>query len=214
MTAAFDALKAALAASAEIERQAHEHDAQAADLAYAAERDEAEAARIENESEGAAADALLAGKTAPARADSNSEKLRQEAKIKSAAAEKARVKAAEVAAGYPAAQAVVTSAALGFMRGARDEARADLAAALITAVEPLARMIAADRVRQHLVGDRYSFDPREHDPGDLWSGAVLADKLIKGIPPRLRPEDFAEAIRDRAEEIAADILRKLTEEHA
>ena len=214
MKAAFDSLTAALAASAEIERQAREHDAQAANFAYAAERDEAEAARIEKESEGAAADALLAGKTASVKADAKAADLHRLAKTKRAAAEKARANAVEVAAGLPAAQAAVTSAALGFMRGARDEARADLAAALITAVEPLARMIAADRVRLHLVGDRYSFDPREHDPGDLWSGAVLAEKLIKGIPPRLRPENFAEAIRERAEEIAADIFRQLREGQA
>lgn len=211
MTAAFDALTATLAASAEIERQAREHNAQAADLAYAAERDESEAARIESEAEGAAADALLAGKAAPANADSKWADLRHAAKVKCAAAEKARVKAAEVAAGLPAAQAAATSATLGFMRASRDEARTDLMTAINAAVEPLARMIAADLVRQRLVGDRYSFDPREHDPADLWSGAVLAEKLVKGIPPRLRPEGFAEAIRNRAEEIAGDTIRQLRE---
>lgn len=214
MTAAFDMLKAALAASAEIERLAAEHNAQAANLDYSAERDEAEAARIEGEAEGAAADALLAGNAALANADTKAADLRRLAKTKRAAAEKARVKTAEVAAGLQAAQANVTGAALGFMRGARDEARDDLAAAINAAVEPLARMIAADRVRNRLIGDRYSFDPREHDPADLWSGAVLAEKLVKGIPPRLRPENFAEAIRDRAKEIAAEILRKLEEAQA
>lgn len=214
MTAAFNILKTTLAAQVEIERQAREHDAQAANLAYAAERDEAEAARIEKESEGAAADALLAGKAAPANADLKSADLRQAAKVKRAAAEKARALAVEVAAGIPAAQAAVTSATLGFMRGARDEARADLTTAINAAVEPLARMIAADLVRQRLVGDRYSFDPREHDPADLWSGGVLAEKLLKGIPQRLRPENFAEAIRNRAEEIAGDTIRLLEEGQA
>jgi hypothetical protein len=140
--------------------------------------------------------------------------LHSSARVKRAAAEKARANAVEVAAGLPAAQAAVTSAALGHMRRARDEAHADLTTAINAAVEPLARMIAADLVRQRLVGDRYSFDPREHDPADLWSGAVLAEKLLKGIPPRLRPEGIAEAIRNRAEEIAGDTIRQLEEGRA
>lgn len=214
MNAAFDALKAALAASVEIEEQAAEHTERAANLAYAAERDEAEAARIESEAEGAAADALLAGKPASVKADAKAADLRRLAKTKRAAAEKARANAVEVAAGLPAAQAAATSATLGLMRATRDKARADLAAALNAAAEPLARMIAADLVRQRLVGDRYSFDPREHDPADLWSGAVLAENLVKGIPPRLRPEGFAESIRNRAEEIAGDTIRQLEEGRA
>lgn len=211
MTAALHTLQTALAAQAEIETRAAEHRAQAADRAYDAERDEAEAARIEQESEGAAADALLAGKAAPANADSKSADLRKAARIKRAAAEKAGVKAAEVATGLPDAGAAVTSATLYWTRDFRDGGRADLLKALSDAIEPLAKMTAADFVRQRLVGDRYSFDPREHDPADLWSGAVLAEKLVKGIPPRLRPEGFAEMIRERAEEFAAEIIRNLKE---
>ena len=211
MAAALKKLKAALAASAEIERQAVEHDAQAVDLEYAAVRDEAEAARIEQEADSAAVDALLAGKVASTNDDRKAANLRRSAKAKSAAAEKARALAAEVATGFPAARASVTSATLGFMRAARDEARADLLAAFSGVVEPLAHMIASDLVRQRLIGDRYSFDPREHNPAELWSGAILADSLVKGVPPRLKPDDFAETIKSRAEEIEAEIIKDLWE---
>jgi len=211
MTAALDTLRIALSTSAKIHSRAAEHDARSADLEYAAECDEAEAARQEAVAEGAAADALLAGKDAPANGDGKAANLRAYTKIKRAAAEKARALAVEVAAGLPAAQAAVTSAALSFMRASRDEARADLMTAFSGVIEPLARMHAADLVRQALVGDRYSFDPREHDPAELWSGGVLTEKFVKGIPPRLRPEGFSEAIRNRAEELAAEIINGLKE---
>lgn len=209
MTARLGDLKTAIASEAEIEKQAAEHTARAADLHYSSECDDADAARIE--SEGAAADAMLAGKTAPARRDARAADLRQSAKTKLAAAEKARARAAEVAEGLPAARDAVTSATLGYMREARDDARADLLTALSGAVEPLARMIASDLVRQRLIGDRYQFDPRQHDPAGLWSGAVLVEKLVRAIPPRLRPDGFADAVKDRAGEIAADIIRNLRE---
>ena len=214
MTAAFENLKVALAASAAIQRQAGEYDAQAADLEYSAERDKAEAARIEQEAECAAADALLFGNAAPANGDRKAADLRRAAKTKRAAAEKARALATEVAAGHPAAQVAVTSATLGFSREFRDEARAELLIAFSGVVEPLAMIIAADLVRLHIIGERYSFDPREHDPSELWSGAVLVEKFVKGIPPRLRPKNFAETIRERAEEFAADIIRNVKEGQA
>ena len=162
MTAALEKLETALAAQAEIERQTAEHNDRAADLVYGAECDMAEAARIEDEAETAAAEALLAGKLAPARRDAKVADLQRSAKVKEAAAEKARANAAEVAAGLPAAREAVTTATLGFIRDSRDNGRADLLTVLSGAAEPLARMIASDLVRQHLVGDRYSFDPREH----------------------------------------------------
>lgn len=209
MTAAFERLKAAIAKEAEIERQAEEHKAQAADLEYGAECDEAKAAQFEADSEKIAAEAALAGKAILGRDDAKVANLRRKTKAKRAAAEKARNLAGEVAADLPAARDSVISASLSFMRTSRDSARTDLLNVLSSAGEALAQMIASEFVRESLIGGKYCFDPEEHDPAELWSGATLAENLIKGMPPRLRPDDFLQNTRNRAEEIAADQLRKL-----
>lgn len=107
------------------------------------------------------------------------------------------------------ADTAVSDAALTDFRVERDAAVTDAIEAIASLRPTLARLIAAERVRRRLIGDRFTFDARHHDPRQLWSGEHVAAKFLDSIPSRLLPDGFPAAVTATAERIAAEMLAAL-----
>lgn len=100
------------------------------------------------------------------------------------------------------ADVAVTGAHLVVFRADRDTAHTEVLAAMETLGCALAKLLAPDLILDAAVGERFSFDPREHPPSELWRARPLIAALLDAIPARFRPADFGETVALAAEALA------------
>jgi hypothetical protein len=109
-----------------------------------------------------------------------------------------------------AEQAKIDEALTAF-RTARDTALREVVDGIARLTLPLARLVAADRIRRELIGDHYRFNAISNPPHELWSGEYVVKLFLAALPDRLTPEDFFEDIAIVAEQRVATALgRELT----
>jgi len=186
--------------------------AKAADLLATADTAEAEAAEIELAALDREAAALVSGIDRPGQAGDEErqiDRLRKKARAAKRAAELEGAGIGQLEGRLAEAELALSDAALSAFRADRDEAHA-AALEVIASLAPLmARLVAADRVRRALVGDRYRLNATRHPPIELWSGEIVTRAFVKAVPDRLRPDAFAETIEAVAENMAAKALASL-----
>ncbi|GIK49268.1 MAG: hypothetical protein KJZ75_00445 [Hyphomonadaceae bacterium] len=73
--------------------------------------------------------------------------------------------------------------------------------------EPLAALEAVTIVRAHLLGNSFSFDPRQHRPP--LGAAEIVSAIVSGIPSSLSASLSRDAINARAHKVAAELLADL-----
>lgn len=162
------------------------------------EADEAAQAELD-----AAAQRLVAG-DAPG-ADSGLEAVKRSRAEAAAARHAIHLAQAEVPAlerEADAAEAAITSARLAVFRADRDSAHVEVLAVMESLAAALARVLAADLVREAALGTRFSFDSGEHPPAELWQPRPMIAQMVAAIPARFRSADFGETIARAAEAIA------------
>jgi hypothetical protein len=153
---------------------------------------------------------LVAGSALPAsNGDDPGAADAREADAAETAAELLRDERPALVARLRRAEADVTDATLAFARAFRDVAASDALSPLAALREPLARMIASDRVRIALAGETFTFDAGKHPPAELWSGAHQARALLSAMPERFGGKAFAAQVEAEAERIASHILETM-----
>lgn len=123
-----------------------------------------------------------------------------EAKRREALIAQAEIPALERA--VEAAEAAITNAQLHVFRADRDTALVEVLVATESLGAAHARLLAADLILDAVVGQRFSFDPGEHPPSELWRPRPLIAQMVGAIPARFRQADFGETIARAAEAIA------------
>ena len=107
------------------------------------------------------------------------------------------------------AEVTFNEAALIRFRASRDAAYADALKTVAALVPSFARLIAADIVRDSLLGARFAFDATRHSPVQLWSGAHQTRAILKAIPGRFGGEALSAQVEAEALLIAGQTLRQL-----
>lgn len=98
----------------------------------------------------------------------------------------------------------LAEAALDLDAALTREAIADAERAFKPLAEPLAALEAVSIVRAGLLGRSFAFDPRRH--AAPIGGSELVSTILDGIPQALAPSLSRDAVRARAEKIAARLL--------
>ena len=186
----------------------------AAALAAKAERLRMSSARKRQEATNARAVVLAAGEAlAGQQGDDPGAADLREAAASDRAAERLRDERCALAAKFREAEAGVTDAALAHFRAERDAAHFDAIKALGGLATALARMTAADHVRNRIAGERFTFDATRHPPAELWSGAHQARALLKAIPERFGGVGLSAQVEAEAARITAATLQSLEVPH-
>jgi hypothetical protein len=207
-----NSLRAAISGRDSIKAEIGATRAKAADLLAAADTAEAEAAEVELAALDLEASALVSGIDKPGQAGDEErqiDRLRKKARAATRAAEVESASIGQLEGRLAEAELATSEAALTAFRAERDEARAAALEVIASLVPFMARLVAADRVRRTLVGDRYHLNATRHPPIELWSGEIVARAFAKSVPDRLRPEAFAETIEAAAEKMATEALASL-----
>lgn len=198
-----DKLDTAIAGRNRIRAQIDSAEARIADLTEKANSLQTEAEETALAGLDAAARRLVAGDEPGMDAELEAAKRpRAEAAAARHAIQLAQAEISDLERDLKAAEVAVTGAHLGHFRYARDTAHAEVLAAVESLGASVARLLAADLILDMAVGERFSFDPGEHPPTELWRPRPLIAALVGAIPARLRPADFGETIARSAEVIA------------
>lgn len=76
----------------------------------------------------------------------------------------------------------------------------------------LAAAMAAELVRDHLIGTRFSFDSKLHPSRELWSPVFIVRKFLDAVPAQLAPPNFRARVQAEARRVAAEVLARLEKE--
>jgi hypothetical protein len=196
--------KAAATALAEQDDRVAALDAEA--LAWENKAEEARAARLDHEA------AALLGETVGMPVTDEAERMaEQKAKAAHHAATRLQGGRAVCTARLVSAEAEVVVVTLAHTITERDEAHRAVVTGLHAIAGPLADLVAADLLRERLVGRRFTIHPRDIDPAALWSGAHAVRAFVAALPERLRAGLTIEEIECEADRRATALLGTLEE---
>jgi hypothetical protein len=207
-----DNLRAAISKRDSIKAEIGATRDKAADLLAAADTAEAEAAGIELVALDRRAAALMSGIDKPGQVGDEERQidwLRKKARAAKRAAELEGANIGQLEGRLADAELALSDSTLTAFRADRDEAHATALEVIASLVPFMARLVAADRVRRALVGDRYRLNATRHPPIELWSGELVARAFANAVPDRLRPEAFVETIEAAAENMATEAMALL-----